>query len=302
MWFLEDLLLISLVIASLVCWFSRTGADEGQSITERFAANLSETAAVFLLAVLSMIAMYVAPSPGAIDPWNLSQNMNRDPAVTVFYATFFCYGWFLNRNPGLFRIMERYALRILVVGALLRLGSLVILLTLDRSARVIPMVTVTCCYSWFMVLGSIGLFQRVIRTDRPILRYITDMSYFFYFALSTPSDYDAESPQSRFELPAALKFASAIFVTMGMLLITYEYAVRYTPMGTLLNEKDGELQVRVQPPGRCVRCDLVTRGHPADHPLNRSEAVSRTESCISPDVPSALLSFFIISIEHHRAF
>jgi glucan biosynthesis protein C len=40
---------------------------------------------------------------------------------------------------------------------------------------------------------------------------------------------------SEWELPAFLKFTSIVVLTSALLLVTYQYGVRYTAIGRLLN-------------------------------------------------------------------
>jgi len=50
----------------------------------------------------------------------------------------------------------------------------------------------------------------------------------------------------RWQLPSLVKFLAICVVTYGLLLVSYEFAVRYTVVGTMLNGK--KLRIPKLPP------------------------------------------------------
>jgi len=85
-----------------------------------------------------------------------------------------------------------------------------------------------------MTFGLMGLFRRVLSGESKLLRYVSDSSYWLYVAhlplVIAAQAYLREWPQA-----AVANFILVCIVICGFLLLTYEYLVRYTPIGTLLN-------------------------------------------------------------------
>ena len=68
------------------------------------------------------------------------------------------------------------------------------------------------------------------------MRYLSDASYWLYL-MHLPLIIVLQGAAQDWTLPSALKLALLIAVTSGVLLLVYEWGVRYTPLGTLLNGK-----------------------------------------------------------------
>jgi peptidoglycan/LPS O-acetylase OafA/YrhL len=66
------------------------------------------------------------------------------------------------------------------------------------------------------------------------LRYISDSSYWLYL-IHLPLVILAQWLVRDLQVPAFLKFAAITIVISAFLLLTYEYGVRYTVIGRLLN-------------------------------------------------------------------
>lgn len=91
-------------------------------------------------------------------------------------------------------------------------------------------------YTWLMVFFFLGFFGRFFAKENKRVRYISDSSYWLYIA-HLPLIIMAQIWVMDWPYPSILKFLFICTVTSGFLLIIYEYGVRYTPIGTLLNGK-----------------------------------------------------------------
>ena len=89
-------------------------------------------------------------------------------------------------------------------------------------------------FAWLMTFGSIGLCRRLLSRESQTLRYVSDSSYWLYLA-HLPLVILAQWYLRDFDVPAFVKFAGIIIVVSCFLLVTYEYGVRYTFVGRLLN-------------------------------------------------------------------
>jgi peptidoglycan/LPS O-acetylase OafA/YrhL len=89
-------------------------------------------------------------------------------------------------------------------------------------------------YVWLMCFGLMGAFRSIYSTESKTMRYISDSSYWLYLA-HLPLIMVAQAAVSSWQLPAIVKFLLICTVTTSLLLASYQWFVRYTPIGTLLN-------------------------------------------------------------------
>jgi peptidoglycan/LPS O-acetylase OafA/YrhL len=99
----------------------------------------------------------------------------------------------------------------------------------------------TGLYSWLMIGGLMGAFQHYFSRERKWIRYLADASFWCYLwhvTLIVPMQILlAHSP-----LPGLVKYVLIIGVALTILLMTYEWCVRYTFIGAMLNGR------KVRPP------------------------------------------------------
>ncbi|HIO65413.1 MAG TPA: hypothetical protein EYN40_01855 [Planctomycetes bacterium] len=91
-------------------------------------------------------------------------------------------------------------------------------------------------YTWLMVFFFIGFFRRFFSSENKRVRYVSDASYWLYIA-HLPLIIMAQILVMDSPYPSFMKFLFICTVTTGFLLVVYEYGIRYTPIGTLLNGK-----------------------------------------------------------------
>ena len=66
------------------------------------------------------------------------------------------------------------------------------------------------------------------------MRYISDSSYWLYVA-HLPLIIVIQAVMRTWPIPAFAKFSIVCMLTGTLLLVSYEYCVRYTPIGAMLN-------------------------------------------------------------------
>ncbi|NNE00982.1 MAG: acyltransferase family protein [Pirellulaceae bacterium] len=101
---------------------------------------------------------------------------------------------------------------------------------LERPVSVIMQVL----YVWLMTFGLIGLFRERMSGESKVMRYVSDSSYWLYLT-HLPLIFIPQFFVRNWDLPAVVKCVLVCVVTSGVLLISYQLFVRYTPIGTLLN-------------------------------------------------------------------
>jgi peptidoglycan/LPS O-acetylase OafA/YrhL len=155
------------------------------------------------------------------------------PPILIYYAIFFgfgavCYGRdsFENKTGKLWPLHFALAVPLLFAG-----------LCLVRSGNNGPLLAAcTVAYTWLMVFSFIGFFRQFFSGENKFIRYISDSSYWLYI-LHLPVIMFVQAWISPWDLPAFPKFLIACAATTLPLLLIYEFVVRYTFIGTMLNGK-----------------------------------------------------------------
>jgi len=102
-----------------------------------------------------------------------------------------------------------------------------------------------CClevlYVWLMIFGLMGLFRKLCRRESRVMRYVSDSSYWLYL-MHLPLIMLGQWCVRDWPLSPFIKFPFVCGVVTGLLLLSYQLIVRYTPIGTFLNGK----RLRVQ--------------------------------------------------------
>lgn len=165
------------------------------------------------------------------------------PSVLAYYAIFFFFGvvyWDMDDTTG--RLGRWWVislpLALLVVFPIaldLTSGTFGIVPKLEsESTQALLGNLLQATFAWLMTFGSIGLFRKLLSRENKTMRYISDSSYWLYLA-HLPLVLLAQWMVKDLAVPPFLKFASITIVITAFLLLTYEYGVRYTLIGRLLN-------------------------------------------------------------------
>ena len=89
-------------------------------------------------------------------------------------------------------------------------------------------------FAWLMTFGLLGLFRKLFSGESRSMRYISDSSYWLYVA-HLPLMLLVQWWIRSWEIPVFAKLALVCLVVTGILLLTYEYCIRYTLIGSMLN-------------------------------------------------------------------
>jgi len=89
-------------------------------------------------------------------------------------------------------------------------------------------------YVWMMIFGFIGFFREFFSEENEKVRYISDASYWIYI-MHMPLIVILQFWVSEWPYPSIVKFLFICVLTVGVLLTIYEYTIRYTWVGTMLN-------------------------------------------------------------------
>ncbi len=195
---------------------------------------------LWLVPLTMLPQLFMMPSSYGPDP---SIGLLPIPSVLAYYAIFFFVGaiyWDLDDQNGM---MGRWwyltlPLAILVlfpIGFDLVTGRLGWLpAEFGGSMRAIWGNFCQSLFVWMMIFGSIGAFRALLSKESKTMRYISDSSYWLYLA-HLPLIILAQWVVKDWPIPAMIKFIGITVVVSALLLVAYEYMIRYTFIGTILN-------------------------------------------------------------------
>jgi len=188
-----------------------------------------------------------------------SNSFIPDPKTFAAYLVFFAFGWLLYERRDELASFQDYAWTQVIVATLLvpvNVGAV------TRAAAATPefdlaahvtAATTGSIMVWLLVFGVTGLFLRYLDHPSPRVRYLVDSSYWLYL-VHLPFTIWLPGAFSRVALPALVKFSLVLLVMTPILLLSYDWLVRPTAIGELLN---GRRYPRGLP-------QLDEHGHPED--------------------------------------
>ncbi|MFK8111040.1 MAG: acyltransferase family protein [Rubripirellula sp.] len=164
------------------------------------------------------------------------------PNVLFYYAIFFFFGaMYFDSDDQQGRVGKYWKLTIPIslfvlfpIGYELTHGGIGFANQIDSDLKRPLSVLTQVLYAWLMTFGLIGLFRSLFSGESKTLRYISDSSYWLYLA-HLPLVIVLQTAVRNWPLPAFVKFAIVCLATCLILILSYQWIVRYTPIGTLLN-------------------------------------------------------------------
>ncbi|HYF16030.1 MAG TPA: acyltransferase family protein [Phycisphaerales bacterium] len=200
------------------------------------------------LTLLTQSRMHVDGAVPGFGP-DTSAGLAPAPHVLLHYAAFFGFGAVTHCARGPSARLGRFWYAMLPIALVVLPFGLMFGYNAAGAADIIAHAGarrwVSCLlqvlYPWLMTLGLLGLSESMLAKDRPWLRYLSDASYWLYL-VHLPLIIVGQALLLRTDLPPLAEFALLTTSTTAALLVTYHVAVRYTPIGALLNGK------RARPP------------------------------------------------------
>jgi len=161
-------------------------------------------------------------------------------AAAVAFGSAFALGWMLHRQTHLLDVFQRrWPLHIALAlaataGCLMHLG-----LTPDpdiavHGAGTYAYAAMYALAVWTWTFGLIGLALRYLSNYSAARRYIADASYWLYL-IHLPIVLALQIVVSQYTWPWAIKYALILGVAFPIMFVTYEYCVRSTFIGGVLN-------------------------------------------------------------------
>ena len=233
LWFLWDLAIFYAAAALLAPLVSRIPERWSRRADSAFGAVAATIAGALAMSVVTAITLLPMRGP-ALDT---SSALLPPIRVLVAYGVFFTFGWLLFRRRD---ILESFGARwktTLLIGAAGAVAYLMVTVgqrVADPWRAHVAGCALAGLTTWMLIYGIVGAFVRLVDRPSPIVRYLSDASYWMYivhlpFTLVVPGLL-APAP-----LPALVKFTITAAVTTAVTLVSYHYLVRATAIGGLLN-------------------------------------------------------------------
>ena len=89
--------------------------------------------------------------------------------------------------------------------------------------------------AWLVCFGLMGLFRWIASRERFAIRYFSDASYWIYLLVHLPLVIAGQMLVVEWPIHYHLKFLLVFGVVTLVLFATYQYGVRYTVIGRMLN-------------------------------------------------------------------
>lgn len=178
--------------------------------------------------------LMVEPIIGADNP---PDSVLPTPHLLGYYAVFFFFGVFFFQRGIAVRSWWTGAVPV-ALGVVLpaALAMLYPELFLDGNPQWAPVAAsiLETAYAWLMCLGLMGLFRWTASKERFCIRYLSDASYWLYVA-HLPLVVLCQMLVENWAINIHVKYLLICAVVVGALLAAYQFGVRYTAVGTMLN-------------------------------------------------------------------
>jgi peptidoglycan/LPS O-acetylase OafA/YrhL len=232
LWFLFDLLVYYAAILLLIPITRRVsrmiGADNRRKLKLLFCSPwaflvFAGATAVSLLPM--KLGMLESPATFA-----------RPMSTLLADAVFVLFGWglYIRRDSMGNFVSRARALTLLGLVFFLAHTACVGLLLRGNTAFHLPSVVFGSLSIWLFVYGLIGLFIRYLEKPHRIMRYIADSSYWCYL-VHLPLVAWLSFLLAEWRAHALVKYSVVLVTTLMVCLLTYDWFVRSTFVGVLIN-------------------------------------------------------------------
>ena len=170
------------------------------------------------------------------------------PELSIFsyYFVFFLVGVLFNQRSVRIRwwwsVALFLALPVLPLALVFLYPERIEFLDLEGDWVPVGAAVFQVAFTWLACFGMMGLFHRLASRERFWVRYVSDASYWIY-VMHLPLVVWGQRLAVDRSVDPHLAFVLICVTVPGLLLAVYEWGVRYTWIGTMLNGK----RVRVRP-------------------------------------------------------
>ena len=200
--------------------------------------NLSVKQILFIGIIISSICMFF------MDRWIVDNPLTLIPDIPslIHYYIFFIIGILIFNSSRFLKTIIDNSKRIFIAGLFIALLASIPQIFFERNDlyyyQIIELLAIllSCSSSYLLVIGFWGIAYNLKLPDSKTLRYITDSSYWVYI-INMPIVTIIQIVLMPFDISIFLKFIIVLCSGLFISMFSYEYFVRYTFIGTILNKK-----------------------------------------------------------------
>lgn len=234
LWFLYDLLFLYAAAIVIVPLAIRLPAAVRDRVDAWFRALAGSTAGALVFGALTTATMIPMVS-AAIDT---SASILPSVRVLIAYGVFFAFGWLLFGHRDLVgSFASRWKLPLaagIVLGGVYLFVIVAQIGFADARLWHVTAISLAGPAVWLLFFGMLGWFVRYLEAPRPVVRYLSDASYWMYITHLVPITV-TQGLLAHVSAHAVVKFAIVFAVATLVTVVTYHYLVRSTVIGELLN-------------------------------------------------------------------
>ena len=179
-----------------------------------------------------------------MDRWIVDNPLTLIPEIPslIHYFIFFLIGIIFFKSSSLIKDVTYNSKKILLLGFLIGFIAIFPQLYFENTNlyyyKIIQLLAIilSCSSTYLLVIGFWGIAYKINFSDSKALRYISDSSYWIYI-INMPIVAFIQIILMSFNISFFLKFIIALITGILISIISYEYCVRYTFIGALLNKK-----------------------------------------------------------------
>jgi peptidoglycan/LPS O-acetylase OafA/YrhL len=244
LWFLYVLLelyVAVLVLRAGVVWLDPNGRIRAR-VDGLIGRVMQSRLAPAILAVPIGIALGLDPMwVGWLGVRTPDSSLVTNLQAWIGFGSAFGFGWLLHRQVDLIRMLERRwllnsVLAVVLIAASFFLAIAVVTPSMPINYSIIRLAG-AACYAlaiWTTTFAAIGLALRFLSGFSPARRYLADASYWLYL-VHLPILMALQVAVSQLDWPSSVKFAAIMLVALPLMFASYQFLVRYSFIGTVLN-------------------------------------------------------------------
>ncbi len=272
LWFLEYLYIYCVAFWLWRAIVSKTGAPWRRSDRlNRIARSLFASPLRPIVFALPAFAVLAVETDTIID---FKNSYAPTPMELLYNFLFFLIGTWLYAFRDRLGELKSFS-RIYLLGSLIAAVPMVLLIESEiavglSAARQLILAALIATFCWLSIFAWIGLFLRWFDRHQPVVRWLSDSSYWVYL-IHLPTVVVLQVWMTHVQAPAMLKFAVVLVIGYAICLMTYQLFVRYTAIGVLLNGPRGKAR-----PPRKPSSDGIAKADVPDNRIAAADTVGRT--------------------------
>ena len=194
-------------------------------------------------AALLFLALPAALALNAYQPWFAwagipppDQSLVPPLPSAIQYGLAFGFGWLLHRQAGLIEVLAGRWLSYTIVAVILSAGLVALIGTTPVTPGVAKFghALLYVLAIWTATFAVIAMALRFLSNPSPVRRYVADSSYWIYL-IHVPIVIVLQGLVRDLDWPAELKIVAILAVALPLMLASYQFLVRGTVIGAVLN-------------------------------------------------------------------